>query len=157
MPRMPARSLIILLAWTGLFSSGCGEGPIPADDPRNLPLHAVTGKVIIGGDEEKPLEGGGEIQFMPDANSRYVATSPIAADGTFRLTTELKGKGKMDGAPEGEYSVAVKPAVSLYPTRSVLAGQKYTVAKGENSFTVLLPDPKIRQPPGGKRDFSKKP
>lgn len=130
------RFLLFLLTVGCFLSLGCGEGPIPADDPRKLPLHKVTGKAIVPSDG-KPFDGGGEIRLIPIENGRYVSIGILRPDGTFTMQTELKGKGMVDGVPAGPHRVAVdSPALKV-----MMKAKAYTVVEGENTLTVeVQPD-----------------
>jgi hypothetical protein len=56
----------------------------------------------------KPLAEGGTVVFEPEQRGK-MAVGPIAADGTFELTTYQQG----DGAIVGRHRVAVTPLVEL--------------------------------------------
>jgi hypothetical protein len=82
-------------AW---LAAGCGSGP-------KLPsLVPVTGKVTIGG---QPANGG-QVALIPQAEGMLpqgvMATGIIDSAGSYKITTNGK-----DGAPPGQYKVAVSP------------------------------------------------
>lgn len=83
------------------FVTGCGES--------NPTTGAVTGKVTYKG---KPVSNG-LIQFVPQGDGN-AATGEITPDGTYELTTYVKG----DGARPGSYKVSVQ----VFPTEEEGAG-----------------------------------
>jgi hypothetical protein len=88
---------------------GCGDGR-----PARVP---VSGRVLIDG---KPLETG-FIQVYPAGNRP--ASSPIAADGRFTLTTFDEN----DGCMIGIHRVAVQPQKVINATTTKwFAPKKYT-------------------------------
>src|SRR5262249_14780327 len=74
-----------------------------ASRDNRKPVHPVTGQVLWKG---KPVVGA-QVIFHPVDKENFERERPHAektdADGRFRLSTYLKD----DGAPEGEYIVAV--------------------------------------------------
>jgi hypothetical protein len=107
------RSKYRIFAWcTGILLPaivGCGDGR-----PARV---AVSGRVLIDG---KPLQTG-FIQVYPDGNRP--ASSPIASDGRFTLTTFDEN----DGCMIGKHRVAVQPQKVINATTTKwFAPKKYT-------------------------------
>ena len=88
---------------------------------------------------DEPFTAGGRICFIPEANTKYISEGELAPDGSFRLTTELKGKGKVDGAPEGKYTVVVM--TTAFKTGRARGMETYSIAPGENKLTVRIENP----------------
>jgi hypothetical protein len=86
-------------------SAGCGaRGPTVA-------LHPTTGRVLFQG---KPLEGV-LVTFRPLAAEPGMTLSASMgqtdADGKFHLVTAVGEEGRtLDGAPTGDYAIALAPA-----------------------------------------------
>jgi hypothetical protein len=77
-----------------LFAVGCGNG--------RKPVHVVKGRVLVG---DRPAAKA-LVSFHPVGDNSPDANRPSAEtddDGWFQLTTYTRG----DGAPEGDYQVAV--------------------------------------------------
>lgn len=72
------------------------------DMPQTYP---ATGTVVSKGGLNL---GGGMVQFRSKTDTTIAVSGDIQEDGTFTLQT-VKGKGKVSGAPEGEYEVIVSP------------------------------------------------
>jgi hypothetical protein len=86
---------------TGAFllligTSGCGTKYYP-----------VSGEVVFS--DGTPLRGGMVFFHPADAHIKTSAQGEIQSDGTFQLTTAVKG----DGVPEGRYRVTVTPPLPL--------------------------------------------
>ncbi|WLD15101.1 hypothetical protein [Planctellipticum variicoloris] len=94
-PRISAIALTLVT----LFTVGCGGG----STQKRLPVYPVKGTLTL---DSKPL-GNVELQLQslssqPDS-LKPPAYGTVGADGTFVLSTYGKG----DGAPEGDYEVAL--------------------------------------------------
>jgi hypothetical protein len=91
----------ILVACCSLLVSGCGP---------SVKLVPVSGKVSLN-DQPLPV---GAISFAPDAERNNTArinpTGGIAADGTYRVSTDGK-----PGAPVGWYKVTIRTQVPSMP------------------------------------------
>lgn len=104
-------SRAILLSAGGLLalvttSIGCGSG-------SPIPLTSVSGNVTLDG---TPLSSG-NITFMPKGNAGQSASGTIV-NGAYELGTFEAG----DGAPPGEYTVAVQ-SYTVEPTMENPKGQ----------------------------------
>ncbi|MBN1394368.1 MAG: hypothetical protein JW959_05050 [Pirellulales bacterium] len=120
--------------------NGCSAGPEPT--------FPVEGVISIDG---KPL-GGGTVLFemkSPGGGDRYTARGTIASDGRYRLSTFADG----DGAPAGQYRVAVLPQQAKLVEYSAAAapppiplsygsvetsGLEYVVKPGPNTINIEL-------------------
>ena len=116
--------------------AGCGYSP---DLP---PVAPVTGKVLLDG---QPLPRG-TVQFVPQGGGA-TATSPIAEDGTYNLTTAT-----VNGAVLGTHQIGVvsqqppKDETDTYPPSLIPAaynnpagsGLTYTVESGSNNHDIQL-------------------
>jgi hypothetical protein len=142
---MPGRSLPLRRA-VGLQMlfvaalAGCSDG--------RLKIYPVTGQVLYNG---QPLKGV-DIALHPLDPKNNVGYPPHAttdADGTFTLTTYRKG----DGAPAGEYRVAVAFAVESVEdgsdqTKRLTAQVQVKYHRGETSgiTVVVKPEPNTLEP-----------
>jgi hypothetical protein len=102
-----------------LLVCGCGGGgePLQSTDVDRVP---VSGRVLIG---RQPV-GGATVTFEPKFEWKQDLPKPKAitdADGNFEIGTVMTG----DGAPSGEYQVAIASA------------------EGENALTL---DEKLKDP-----------
>ena len=99
-----------------VLAAGCGDGR-----PRVYP---TTGKLTVGG---KPAEGA-VVMLMSAGGGLYTPSGTVGSDGAFSLTTFLPN----DGAPAGEYKVAVtwRPAkkTAMDPDGPDKLGGKYADA-----------------------------
>lgn len=89
---------MLLLSVALLVLAGCGDGRVK--------VYPVSGQVLYNG---QPLKGV-DLAFHPNDPKNDTGYPPHAktdADGKFTLTTYLKD----DGAPAGEFKVAVAVAV----------------------------------------------
>ena len=89
---LPALGLALVVA-------GCGPS-----DPKLKPVYPVRGSVFVN---DKPAVGA-VVMFHPlplgsGSTQSLTSRGTVGPDGTFRLTTYNTD----DGAPEGEYAVAV--------------------------------------------------
>ncbi len=98
----------------------------------------VKGQVMVDG---KPANHGGVV-FWPDAakgnTSKYECAGPIAADGTYTLTTN----GKV-GAPPGAYKVTVMmqtKADSTDPSKAKLELPKEYTLKEKTPLAIEVVD-----------------
>ena len=82
-----------------VFVAGCGPKFNTTPPPKVYP---VKGKVLLA--SGKPVSGG-IITFNPKTRLGAEASSEIAPDGSFQLTTIVKN----DGALPGSYTVSVNP------------------------------------------------
>jgi hypothetical protein len=82
-----------------LLVGGCGHKFNTTPPPKVYP---VKGKVLLAGGE--PVSGG-IITFHPENRLGHEASGEIGTDGSFQLTTIVKG----DGALPGSYTVSVNP------------------------------------------------
>ena len=142
---MSARALLLrpafvpyVLALAALV--GCSDG--------RLRIYPVTGQVIYNG---QPLKGVDIALHAVDPKNSvgYPPHATTDADGTYSLTTYLKG----DGAPAGEYRVAVAFAVEAVEDGSDqtkrLAAQvpvKYHRADTSGITVVVKPEPNALDP-----------
>ncbi|HXG10946.1 MAG TPA: hypothetical protein VNK04_14395 [Gemmataceae bacterium] len=93
-PLLPCRPLTGIVALALLPLAACG--------PNRPPVYPVSGQVFYGG---KPTPGA-LVVFHPAGTEDPLAPRPsgqVQEDGSFTLTTYEPG----DGAPEGEYDVAI--------------------------------------------------
>jgi len=142
---MPGRPLllrraVVLQILFAAASAGCSDG--------RLKIYPVTGQVLYNG---QPLKGV-DIALHPldpKNNVGYPAHATTDADGTFALTTFLKG----DGAPAGEYRVAVAFAVESIEegsdqTKRLTAQVPVKYHRGETSgiTVVVKPEPNTLEP-----------
>ena len=124
-----------LLAGTlALFIPACSP-PIETG-PKTFP---VKGKVV---DQQGKSFGKGMIEFRAKSSPLH-AFGEIQEDGSFTLHT-MADKGKLDGAPEGEYQVTLVPPQSA----------DRTTAKGPPPLPITLPTPYRVKPEGN--DFTVK-
>lgn len=111
---------------------GCGR---PSDGPPTFPVH---GKLLIDGQPAMDAQ----VIFHPAAGKNFDQrgarpTGKVGADGGFTLTTYHLG----DGAPAGEYSVAVywaRNPTSLEPSPDRLNGRFLDPAR--SSLNVAIPE-----------------
>lgn len=101
----PAPSLALLMALT-LVALVCSSSCGPDEKLLRKPVYPVSGQVFLRG---KPAAGPLVI-FRPARDAEDMTYFPtgyprgkVAKDGTFRLSTY----GAFDGAPAGDYEVAV--------------------------------------------------
>jgi hypothetical protein len=100
-----SRTIRFAFAWLGIVAAtagGCGGS-------TSVPVFPTTGRILFQG---KPLEGV-QVTFRPvaPAGGGEVMPVPLArtdAEGKFRLATAVgEGGLAVDGAPAGEYTVAL--------------------------------------------------
>jgi hypothetical protein len=125
-----------------LLISGCGKSG----------LYRVEGKVVFP--DGTPLTAG-TVEFNPlDKDAILAPRGEIEADGTFRASTHKEG----DGAPPGDYRVAITPPDELEPGRPrplpydrrfktfETSGLEYTVKEGRNEFfTITVEKPAAKE------------
>lgn len=117
--------------------TGCTGGKAV---PKTYP---VSGKVVHA--DGTPLRGG-LIQFKPQGNAAVTTSGPIAADGSFTLSSFIDEQ-KVAGATEGPHTVTILPpqgqdqgAARGRSVQPVELRETFTVrADGENKFTIALP------------------
>ena len=121
----------VVLVGVWVLALGCGQS-----GPAEPKTHPVKGKVVVKGGP--PLKGG-FIEFRSAAGSNHTVNANVENDGTFKLHT-LIGNKKLDGAPEGEYSVNVIPPMG--PDQKAVAVRvlepKHKVSPGVNDLTVTI-------------------
>jgi len=120
---MPARRVVTSLAVAGILSIlGCSDDGLGK-------RYAVTGKVTYKG---QPVKRGSVI-FNPEKEEGRGASSDIAEDGTYSLTTQTPG----DGAFPGTYKVTiVSKSVDM---EKVEAASKKLAEKA--GVKATMPDP----------------
>jgi hypothetical protein len=118
--------LAIGLCWVG----GCREKP---KIPKTCP---VRGKVVF--QQGGPFPGG-TIQFQSLDRPSVSASSKIAADGTFELTSFIAGD-QAPGAVAGRHRVIITPPFigGAPPTIPPVPPQEITVSEGENNLTITV-------------------
>ncbi len=138
---------MIVSRWCGLFlvllaaGAGCGGNA--------LPTYPVKGKVQIDGGGALKV---GEVIFSSD---KVTARGQLQEDGTFVLSTFKEGGG--DGAPPGNYEVAILGAVvskkddkNPYASEPLIdpkygdratSGLKFTVESKPNQFEITVKKP----------------
>jgi hypothetical protein len=126
-----------LLAAALLGTAGCSAPR--ASDPKTF---AVKGKVVRK--DGRPFPGGA-ITFRSVKNPALTANGTISAqDGTFALHTlmvEGRRNEKLLGAPAGEYTVLIIPAMGKDQTANppISIEKRYTVqAEDGNEFTITV-------------------
>lgn len=133
----------MLLGAALLGTAGCSASG--ASDPKTF---AVKGKVV--GKDGRPFPGGA-ITFRSVKNPSLTANGTInEQDGTFDLHTlvvEGSRNDKLPGAPTGEYTVLIIPAMGKDQTATppINVAKRYTVqAQGGNEFTITAEPRKAR-------------
>jgi hypothetical protein len=143
---------LLLLGVTAALLAGCG--------PKKIPVVAARGKLLLLKDGQRVPMAGARIVLSPVTGQTSLPALPAAtvgADGSFELGTY----GRNDGAPEGEYIVAIEWKVMAKPKYDVLGKGKVaqgpdqldgryanpatsplraTVAAGQD-LTILVPSP----------------
>jgi hypothetical protein len=124
-----------------LLVAGCQSNWNTTPPPKTYP---VQGKVVLAGGQ---AVRGGVITFHPKDPTGAEASGDIGSDGTFKLTTIVKG----DGALPGQYTVSISP-YSHKSGQPVAADDRiprkyedkrkstlsYEVLAQENNFTIQL-------------------
>jgi hypothetical protein len=132
-PRRGARAFVALFA---LAVPACSS-----DVPMQKTV-AVTGRVLLDG---RPVEGL-DVRFIPtDPTNFKLQETPLGrtdADGRFTLTTYYTG----DGAPKGEYLVAVAypdqvADESADETQAAVAAARARKAPGRKKFPAVYQVP----------------
>jgi hypothetical protein len=126
-----------------LLGAGCTSSSMPKTYP-------VSGSVVYKGGQ--PMKGG-VINFVPLEESPVRVSGSIGEDGKFSLFT-VKDKGKISGAPPGEYHVDVVPPLSGQAKGDAPAGHiatmpiplpgAYKIEAKDNRIEVQLPTPPPR-------------
>jgi hypothetical protein len=102
----------------------------PDPPPATQPVH---GKVIRPG---RPPLPGGIVQFHHTTDTSLTVVGQLQPDGTFRLVT-IKGKGRADGAPVGEYKVSIVPAgKDPAAGKPIHLPRTVKVVEGKNELTL---------------------
>jgi hypothetical protein len=97
----PRKSVTSAILGAAMIAIGCSsQEPMPVTYP-------VTGSVLRLSGTPYP---GGAVQFHPESDEDLTVLGDIDKDGTFRLRT-IKGRQRVDGAPEGAYRVTIRPAI----------------------------------------------
>ena len=124
----------LLLVLAILPIAGCHAR---AELPKTYP---VRGKVVFRDGE--PMTGG-TIQFQSEEKPRVAASSIIAADGTFELSSFVAG-ARAPGAVPGRHRVIVLPPVSINdvdPIWYAIPPQQASVCEGDNRLTITIEKP----------------
>jgi hypothetical protein len=97
--------------------------------------YPVTGTVLM-------LRGtpysGGAVQFHPERDEDLTVLGDIDKDGTFRLRT-IKGRQRVDGAPEGAYRVTIRPAMGSdqkAPFAEFTVDKVYQIEPTDNNLEI---------------------
>lgn len=132
-----------LAAMLAVIAVGCNNQP--SDVPHT---YSVTGTVKYKSGE--PVAGGA-ISFASDADRSLSVSGEIKDDGSFTLHT-VKGRDRVAGAPEGEYSVTVMPPLPAdhQPVAVMELAKKYRVEPHENTFTIEVAPVKKKDVDRGK-------
>src|SRR5215472_1146311 len=80
---------------------------VPACGSNRPPCYPVRGEVFVGKGKARKPAAGAVVVFHPTASAAGDVPRPTAhvgEDGTFELTTYVKG----DGAPAGEYAITIE-------------------------------------------------
>lgn len=135
---------VVIVAIAMVTLSGCG--------PNRPATYPVTGKVVF---PDGSTLSGGMVEFESlSADGQPVnARGPIAADGTFSLSTFEAG----DGALPGEHKALVHPPMSDVDVEEgekpppllidqkfkqyKTSGLKFTIQEGENKITINVTRP----------------
>ena len=118
-----------------MFSLGCEkESNVP-------PTFPVVGTVV---DSEGNPQSGGSIELVAKENQDLLATSNIAEDGSYELSTYLNGE-KAEGAIAGDHSVTVyTQQVEHGDSTMVTLPKPVTVETSDNELEIKLPRIKRR-------------
>ena len=146
-----SRRFVLALSWLAAAAAGCGDsGP-------TVPLHPTTGQVLLRG---RPLEGV-QVAFLPLSAGGGLASPAAVAktdqDGKFHLVTAAGADGRaLDGAPAGEYAVALAPPgrsdsrdflnKDAAKTASNPIGNRYADAKTSGLKATIKPGPNALDP-----------
>lgn len=113
------------------LASGCGQS-------ERLPTtYPVRGKVVF---RQGQPAAAGTVRFDSEADSRIVATGAIQPDGSFTLFSFIN-RQRAPGAIAGVHRATVISPLDerqspLYSAK--LVNDKYTVAPGQNEFTLTI-------------------
>ena len=128
LPAFVAASLCLLTF------SGCGGGSADTE--------SVSGKVLFA--DGSPAANV-DVAFIPTDTKGLQPVATTDASGNFELTTETEG----DGAPKGEYKVAIggvdesgKPLVADKYGDPAKSGLTAKVESGSNAFEFKVEKPK---------------
>ena len=138
-------ALLSILAMS-LGVTGCKSHPAAT--------HPVSGKVVFA--DGTPLRTGGIILFKPMATEGqpvFDARGTLTADGTFQLSTFEKEDGavagkhqvlvraKRDADDYLKWGVVPRPVIDPRFEHYETSGLEFTVAEGENDFTIDVEPP----------------
>lgn len=138
-------ALPIVLAML-LGVGGCGSHPAAT--------YPVSGQIVFA--DGAPLATGGIIlvkSIAAEGQSVFNARGTIAADGTFRLSTFEEGDGavagkhqvlvraKRDADDYLKWGVVPRPVIDPRFEHYETSGLEFTVAEGENDFTIDVEPP----------------
>jgi hypothetical protein len=132
-----AKTCLRLAALAGALTlaAGCGG---KTEMPQTYP---VTGTVAFADGE--PIKGGA-VEFKSATDPALRISGQIKEDGTFTLQT-LKDKTKVEGAPEGSYTVTFLPPKTedgrLLMPPADLRQTLQVEPKGDNHFVIKIDRP----------------
>lgn len=109
MHRFLARSTVILALLLTLCFAACSAKQVSTQ----VETFPVKGKVVRSTGQPP---GEGLLELSSADGSGKVASSPLAADGTFELTTLLADGTRLPGAEPGEYRAMYVPKMSAAQT-----------------------------------------
>ena len=126
------RRFATVLALAAALLMGCDNGPPPPA------VYPTTGVVL--GTDGSPARGG-MVEFRQTEAPYFVATSPVAPDGTFRLAAIVEER-RLDGVPEGSYRVTVLPdfsgsAQDQHLTQPVVLQEPISVSAAANNILEI--------------------
>ena len=146
------RMLILGVGLMAVGVSGCGPG-----HPQTYP---VRGKVVF--DDGAPLdEGFIGFESTPASGLPINARGAVGSDGTFMLSTFGDGDGAVVGKHrvlvraqrqkfddfEGNWEFIPEPVIHPRFESYETSGLEFTVAEGDNEFTVV-----VQRPPTARND-----
>jgi hypothetical protein len=112
-----------------LVLAGCGRG---GGTPKT---HPAQGQIVDK--KGNPFAGGGTIELRLNKGD-FLVRGVIKDDGTFTLFTTTS-TGKTDGAPEGEYAVAIIPHVNPKgEVKALTLTKKYKIEPKSNELRIVL-------------------
>jgi|GEM_PF-4632187 len=130
------RDVVISICLAITLCLGCGE-----KESNVPPTFPVVGTVI---DAKGNPQSGGSIELVAKENQDLLATSNIAEDGSYELSTFLNGE-KAEGAVAGDHSVTVyTQQVEHGDSTTVTLPQPVTVEASDNELEIKLPRIKRR-------------
>jgi hypothetical protein len=135
-----AKTRLRLAALAGVLAlaAGCDKTKMPQTYPVTGTVAFADGEPIKGGDR------GGAVEFQSATDPELRISGQIKEDGTFALQT-LKDKTKVEGAPEGSYTVTFLPPKRedgrLLLPQPVKLPQTFQVEAKENHFDIKIDRP----------------